>query len=209
MRSSNPKVDAYIEQAQPFAQPILKHLRTLIHQACPDVEESIKWSRPFFLYRDTILCNLSAFKQHCSFGFWGAEIGGILREANALQEGAMVSLGRITSLKDLPSDKLLLQWLRQAADFVQQGEHTSVIAARHKVVKAQKPTLTPPSEFLTALEKNRKAAAAYAAFSPSCKREYIEWIAEAKLPDTRNRRITTAVEWITEGKQRNWKYQEC
>ena len=121
----------------------------------------------------------------------------------------MGSLGRITGLSDLPSDNLLLGWLREAADFVDCGQYTSPIAARRKVVKAPKPVLETPAELATALKRNKKAAAVFAAFSPSCKREYIEWIAEAKRAETRDKRIATAVEWIAEGKQRNWKYQNC
>jgi uncharacterized protein YdeI (YjbR/CyaY-like superfamily) len=207
-QSMNPKVDAYLAKVQPFAQPIMMHLRELVHKACPEVEESIKWSRPFFEYRGAILCNMSAFKEHCSFGFWGEEIGAVLREAGVLKEGGMGSLGRITSVAGLPSDKQMLGWIRQAAAFVDSGQYTSPIAARHKVVK-QKPSLDTPAEFKTALQRNKKAAAVFAAFSPSCKREYVEWIAEAKRQETRDKRIATAVEWIAEGKQRNWKYQNC
>ncbi len=126
----NPKVDAYLAKVQPFAEPIMEHLRELVHKACPEVEETIKWSRPFFEYRGVILCNMSAFKEHCTFGFWGEEIGAVLREAKALRPGGMGSLGRITSLKDLPSDKLMLGWIRQAAAFVDSGQYTSPIAAR-------------------------------------------------------------------------------
>src|ERR1700761_3695862 len=153
----NPKVNVYIARAQPFAQPVLEHLRQLIHKACPKVEETIKWSRPFFEYRDAILCNMSAFKEHCSFGFWGEEMGAVLREAKALREDGMGSLGRISSLKDLPSDKQLLSWLRQAAEFVDSGQYTSPITARRKVVKAPKPALDAPEEFAAALKKNKKA----------------------------------------------------
>jgi uncharacterized protein YdeI (YjbR/CyaY-like superfamily) len=207
-QNMNPRVDAYLMKVQPFAQPIMRHLRELVHKACPEVEETIKWSRPFFQYRGAILCNMSAFKEHCSFGFWGEEIGAVLREAAVLKEGGMGSLGRITSVADLPSDKQMLGWIRQAAAFVDSGQYTSPIAARHKVVK-QKTSLDTPAEFKAALQRNKKAAAAFAAFSPSCKREYVEWIAEAKRQETRDKRIATAVEWIAEGKQRNWKYQNC
>jgi uncharacterized protein YdeI (YjbR/CyaY-like superfamily) len=207
-QNMNPRVDAYLMKVQPFAQPIMRHLRELVHKACPEVEETIKWSRPFFQYRGAILCNMSAFKEHCSFGFWGEEIGAVLREAAVLKEGGMGSLGRITSVADLPSDKQMLGWIRQAAAFVDSGQYTSPIAARHKVVK-QKTSLDTPAQFKTALQRNKKAAAAFAAFSPSCKREYVEWIAEAKRQETRDKRIATAVEWIAEGKQRNWKYQNC
>jgi uncharacterized protein YdeI (YjbR/CyaY-like superfamily) len=207
-QNMNPRVDAYLIKVQPFAQPIMRHLRELVHKACPEVEETIKWSRPFFQYRGAILCNMSAFKEHCSFGFWGEEISAVLREAAVLKEGGMGSLGRITSVADLPSDKQMLGWIRQAAAFVDSGQYTSPIAARHKVVK-QKTSLNTPAEFKAALQRNKKAAAAFAAFSPSCKREYVEWIAEAKRQETRDKRIATAVEWIAEGKQRNWKYQNC
>jgi uncharacterized protein YdeI (YjbR/CyaY-like superfamily) len=207
-QNMNPRVDAYCAKVQPFAQPILARLRELVHKACPEVDETIKWSRPFFQYRGAILCNMSAFKEHCSFGFWGEEIGAVLREAAVLREGAMGSLGRIISVADLPSDKQMLGWIRQAAAFVDSGQYTSPIAARHKVVK-QKPSLDSPVEFKAALQRNKKAAAVFAAFSPSCKREYVEWIAKAKRQETRDKRIATAVAWIAEGKQRNWKYQNC
>jgi uncharacterized protein YdeI (YjbR/CyaY-like superfamily) len=203
----NPKVDAYLAKARPFAQPILTHLRSLVHKACPEVEETIKWSRPFFEYRGAILCNISAFKEHCSFGFWGEEIGAVLREVGALQADGMGTLGRIASLKHLPSDRQMLAWLRQAATFVDTGQYTSPIAARRKVVKAPKPAVEAPTEFTAALKKDKKAAAVFASFSPSCKREYLEWIADAKRDETRKKRIATASEWIAEGKQRNWKYQ--
>jgi len=205
----NPKVDAYINKAKPFAQPILEHLRELVHKGCPKVEETIKWSRPFFEYKGAILGNMSAFNEHCTFGFWGQEIGAVLREANVLREEGMGSLGRITSVKELPPDKQMLGWIRQATAFIDSGNYTSPIAARHKVVKAPKAAPETPTEFATALKKDKKASAAFAAFSPSCKREYIEWIAEAKRPETRDKRIATALEWIAEGKQRNWKYQNC
>ncbi len=205
----NPKVDAYLAKVQPFAQPIMTHLRQLVHKACPDIEETIKWSRPFFEYRGAILCNMSAFKEHCSFGFWGEEIGAVLRETGVVVEDGMGSLGRITSVADLPSDKQMLGWIRQAAAFVDNGQYTSPIAARRKVVKPQKSALETPAEFAEALRRNKKASAVFAAFSPSCKREYLEWIADAKRPETRDKRIMTAVEWIAEGKQRNWKYQNC
>jgi uncharacterized protein YdeI (YjbR/CyaY-like superfamily) len=205
----DPKVDAYIEKAQPFAQPILTHLRKLMHKACPDAEEAVKWGHPFFLYRGTILGHMAAFKQHCSFGFWGEEIGAVLRDAKVVQDGGMGSLGRITTVKDLPSEKEMVGWIRQASALIDAGEHTSIMAARNKVVKAPKPAPKASPEFVVALKKNKKASAVFEAFSPSCKREYVEWIAEAKRDDTRDKRIAQAVEWIAEGKQRNWKYQNC
>ncbi len=205
----NPKVDLYIAKAKPFAQPILEHVRGLVHKACPEVEETIKWSRPFFEYRGVILGNMSAFKEHCSFGFWGEEIGAVLREAKLLGEEGMGSLGRIIGLKDLPPNKQMISLIKQAAGFIESGQYTSPIEARNKVVKAQKPALETPAEFTAALKKDKKAASIFAAFSPSCKREYVEWVADAKRPETRDKRIATAIEWIAEGKQRNWKYQNC
>lgn len=203
----NPSVDKYIAKARPFAQPILQHLRGLIHKACPKVEESIKWSRPFFEYRGAILCNISGFKEHCSFGFWGEEIAAILRDANALRAEGMGSLGRITSLKDLPTDQQMLSWIRQAAAFVDSGKYTSPIAARRRAVKAPQRPVKIPTGFAAALKKNRKAAIVFEKFSPSCKRDYVDWIADAKRPETRDKRIATAIEWIAVGKRRNWKYE--
>jgi uncharacterized protein YdeI (YjbR/CyaY-like superfamily) len=205
----NPRIDAYIAKSKPFAQPILNHIRELVHKACPGVLETIKWSRPFFEYKGVILGNMSAFKEHCSFGFWGEEISAVLRDAKVLQPDAMGSLGRITRIEDLPSNKQLLSLLRQAVAFIDSGQYTSPIAARHRVVKAPTPAVEAPSEFTKALKANKKASAAFAAFSPSCKREYVEWIADAKRVETRDKRIATAIEWIGEGKQRNWKYQQC
>jgi uncharacterized protein YdeI (YjbR/CyaY-like superfamily) len=205
----NPQVDAYIAKSQPFAQPILEHIRQLVHKACPGVVETIKWSRPFFEYKGAILGNMSAFKEHCSFGFWGEEIAAVLRKEKLLQPDAMGSLGRITRVEDLPSSKQMLTLLRQAVGFIDRGEYTSPIAARQKVVKAPATPVEASPEFAKALKANRNASAAYAKFSPSCKREYVEWIADAKREETRDKRIATAIEWISEGKQRNWKYQNC
>src|SRR5580698_9232195 len=134
----------------------MEHLRQLVHQACPEVEETVKWSRPFFEYRGVILCNISAFKEHCSFGFWGAEMADLLSAAGVLKDGGMGSLGRITSVKDLPSNKLMLGWIRQAAALIAKGEQTSPIAARHSVVKAPKAVPAEPAEFTAALKKNRR-----------------------------------------------------
>ena len=156
-----------------------------------------------------ILCGVSAFKEHCAFGFWGEEIGKVLRSEGVVQDGAMGTFGRITSLKDLPSDKKMLGYLKQAAAFVDEGKGQTFMAASRRVAKPPKPEIEPPSEFLTALKRNKSARKVFEAFSPSCKREYLEWIVEAKRPETRDRRIAQAVEWISEGKQRNWKYQNC
>ena len=202
------KVDAYIAKAELFAQPILARIRKLVHSACPGVEETIKWSRPFFDYKGAVLCNMSAFKAHCSIMFWGLEMAPIVRKAGAIHDGDKGLLRRIPSIDALPSDRKLLAWIRQAAAFIDSGEQISPIAARGKGVRAPRPLLKTPPEFTAALNKNKKASAAFAAFSPSCKREYVEWIADAKRPETRDRRIATAIAWIAEGKPRSWKYQK-
>jgi uncharacterized protein YdeI (YjbR/CyaY-like superfamily) len=205
----NPKVDAYIAKAAPFGQPVLTHLRGLVHKACPDVVEEMKWSRPFFLHGGTILCNISAFKEHCSFGFWGAEIGKVLRADGILQDGGMGSLGKIAGVKELPGDKVMLGYIKQAAEFIDAGLGDNRVTVARRVVKAPKPAVETPAGFAAALKKNKPAAKVFEAFSPSCKREYVEWIADAKREETREKRIAQAVEWIAEGKQRNWKYQGC
>jgi uncharacterized protein YdeI (YjbR/CyaY-like superfamily) len=209
-QNRDPRVDAYIAKAQPFAQPILTHIRKLVHKGCPPVEETIKWSRPFFEYKGNILCNMSAFREHCSLGFWGQEIAAVLREVKLVLPGdGMGTFGKITRIDDLPAEKEIVGWIRKAAGFVDSGQYTSPISARRTVVKPAKPALKTPPEFSAALKKSKRAAAAFASFSPSCKREYMEWIAEAKRAETRDKRIAAAVEWIAEGKQRNWKYQNC
>jgi uncharacterized protein YdeI (YjbR/CyaY-like superfamily) len=201
----NPKVDAYLDTVAPFALPILLHLRALVHKACPDIEETMKWGRPFFVYQETIMANVSAFKEHCSFGFWGQEMGEALNAAGVLKGDAAGSFGRITTKKDLPSDAVMLGLIRHAAKLIESGESTSIIAGR-PARKAVKPPMEVPPEFAAALKKDKKAAAVFDAFSPSCKREYVEWITDAKRIETRDKRIATAVEWIAEGKQRHWKY---
>lgn len=205
----DPRVDDYIAKSRPFAQPILVHIRELVHKACPSVVETMKWSRPFFEYKGTIFANMSAFNEHCSFGFWGQEIAAVLREAEVLKPEAMGSLGRLTRIEDLPANQLMLSLLRQAATFIDSGQYTSPIAARQKVVKAPATAAQAAPAFRRALKASKKASAAFSALSPSCKREYIEWIADAKRAETRDKRIATAIEWIGEGKQRNWKYQNC
>jgi uncharacterized protein YdeI (YjbR/CyaY-like superfamily) len=209
MENYNHKVDKYIDNVQPFAQPIMNHLRELVHKGCTDVEESIKWGMPFFEYRGEILCCMAAFKKHCRFGFWGKEIRVVLREAKVTGMNSTGWFDRITRADELPADKLMIDFVRQAAMLIESGNYTSPIAARNKKAKTKKPAVKMTKEFGAALKKNKKATTAFAAFTPSCKREYVEWIADAKRPETRDKRIATAIEWISQGKQRNWKYQNC
>ncbi len=189
MSNRDPRIDAYISKSAGFAKPILNHLRELVHKACPGVEENIKWSRPFFDYKGSVLCMIAAFKEHCTFRFWKAAL---LKEVN---------LDRITSLKDLPSDKIMIDHIKEAARL---NEEDIKLAPRKKPA-AQKPLKTP-KELEDALKKNKKARAFFDEFSPSHKKEYIEWITEAKTEATREKRLETAIAWIAEGKPRHWKY---
>jgi uncharacterized protein YdeI (YjbR/CyaY-like superfamily) len=206
-QSRDPRVDAYIEKAAPFAQPILNHLRKLMHQACPHVTESIKWGMPFFLQQGIVLGNMAAFKQHCAFGFWGSQMKKALDKDGLRSSEAMGALGRITNLKDLPEEKTLLAYMRQAGELVQTGERTKSID-RSMRSSSPKPVRVPP-ELAAALKKNKAANKAFAAFPPSHRREYSDWVADAKRPETKQKRVTQAVTWIAQGKSRNWKYQNC
>jgi uncharacterized protein YdhG (YjbR/CyaY superfamily) len=197
-------VDAYIAKAAPFAQPILIHIREAIHEGAPDVTEAIKWSMPFFVYRGIILGNMSGFKAHCSFGLWGKETTEALRAEGVVADGAMGSFGRITSLEDLPSRKKLVSYVKTAAALIDKGERTRSLPVRTRVAK---PEPKVPEELAAALKKNATAKKGFAAFSASCRREYCQWIDEAKRPETRVSRAETAAAWIAEGKSRNWKYE--
>ena len=202
----DPRVDAYIEKAAPFAQPVLAHLRKLMHQACPRVTESMKWGMPFFLQQGVILCHMAAFKKHCAFGFWGPEMKKVLTKDGLHSSDAMGVLGRITSLKDLPSGKEMLSYMRHAAELVESGQRTKSIARARQTASK---TVRIPPELSTALKKNKTASKVFENFSRSCRREYAEWIAEAKRPETKQKRVAEAVVWIAEGKSRNWKYENC
>jgi hypothetical protein len=197
MPSKDTRIDAYIAKAQPFAQPILRHLRAVVHDACPDVQETIKWGMPFFEYHGT-LCHLASFKAHASFGFWK---GKLLLGAKTKNTEAMGDFGRITSLGDLPPKARIKALVKQAMQLNESG--VKRVAYRPT---AKKPAVRTPKDLSEALKKNTKAAAAFNAFSPSHRREYIEWITEAKTAPTRAKRLATTLEWLAEGKARNWKY---
>jgi uncharacterized protein YdeI (YjbR/CyaY-like superfamily) len=198
-----PAVDAYIAKSAPFAQPILNHLRKLIHTAAPGVVEQIKWSRPFFVYQGVILGNISAFKHHCSFGLWGREIAATLAADGTSSNEGMGSFGKLTSIDDLPTRTKLLAYIREAAHA--SGQRT--VAWTRPRSSVAKPEAEVPEALTAALAANPAAAKAFAALTPSCRREYCAWIAEAKRPETRDRRIATALPWIAEGKNRNWQYE--
>lgn len=195
MGKRDPRVDAYIAKSADFAKPIISHLRGVVHEACPEVEETMKWGVPHFDYKG-VLCAVAAFKQHCNFILWKADL---VIGPDANKEGGPLRV--ITKTTDLPSDKTLKRWIKEAAALNEQGVKAP------KSAKPKKP-LAVPRELTAALAKNKKAAARFDGFPRSHKREYAAWIAEAKGADTRQRRVETAVEWIAEGKSRNWKYEK-
>lgn len=204
MGRKDPRIDKYIAGSAEFAQPILSHLRELVHAGCPGVEETLKWGMPSFLYKG-ILCGMAAFKQHCTFGFWKHELlFGNDRQARKLAAGAMGSFGRLTKRADLPSDAELMRLIKEAVRLNDEG----VKRATKPKPKANR-ELTVPDCLTTALRKNKKARATFEGFSYSHKKEYVEWITEAKREDTRERRIATTIAWLSKGKARNWKYENC
>lgn len=204
MGKKDKRIDAYIAKAQPFAKPILTKLRALIHKANPEVVETVKWGMPSFDYKGSF-CSFAAFKQHAVFGFWKYKLikdpKGYLGEIFNKGGASMGNLGRMTSVKDLPPDAAILDFIRQAKKLNDEG-----VKLPPRVVKPQK-ALTIPSYFTAALRKNKKAFVHFESFSPSAKREYVEWITGAKSEETRISRMETTIEWVGQGKKRNWKYE--
>jgi uncharacterized protein YdeI (YjbR/CyaY-like superfamily) len=198
------RMDTYIANAADFAKPILNHLRALVHTRCPEVEESMKWSRPHFMYKGMLMCGMSAFKHHVAFGFWLGEM--VLGEKGkwTAQSVGMGHFGKITSLADLPGDKELLGYIKKAAELNDKGVKRPApprnTANRELVV---------PDYITAALKKNAKARAAFEAFSYSHKKAYVEWITEAKREETRQKRLAATVARLAQGKSRNWEYEKC
>lgn len=197
----NRLIDSYIKRSAEFAKPVLNHLRELVHSVCPEVEEKMKWSFPHFDYKGEMMCSMAAFKQHCAFGFWKASL---MKNSQKMFEKygktAMGHLGQIKSLKDLPPDKVLIAGIKEAMKLNDSGV---------KILKSKpvtKEDINTPDYFMTALKKNKKALETFQNFSASHVREYVEWITDAKTESTRDKRIETALEWLSEGKSRNWKY---
>jgi uncharacterized protein YdeI (YjbR/CyaY-like superfamily) len=199
MGTRDPRVDAYIANAAEFARPILAHLRQVVHAACPEVEETLKWRMPTFMYRG-MLCGMAAFKRHATFGFWK---GGLVVGEDGTSADAMGQFGRLTRVADLPSKRALTALVKQAMKLNEAG------IKQPRAVKHPKPKLVEPDDLVAALDRSRKARTTYAALSPSHRREYVEWLTEAKGEATRQRRLATAIEWLAEGKTRNWKYERC
>ena len=199
MGSRDPRIDAYIANAAPFAQPILQRVRELVHEACPDVEETMKWSMPTFAHAGGILASMAAFKQHASFGYWKHAL--VLGE-DAPREG-MGSYGKLAVVRDLPSRKQLLAHIRKAVALNEQGVKTSAT----RKPGATKPFAAMPADLAAALGGNSVAKAGFDSFPPSAQREYVDWIVEARRDDTRRKRLAQAIEWMAEGKRRHWKYE--
>ena len=192
-------VDAYIARAEDFAKPVLNHLRALVHATCPEIEETRKWAFPHFMYKG-MLCSMAAFKNHCAFGFWHK----LMRESadSGKSEEAMGQLGKITGLADLPKDAVLIKHIKRAMKLNDEGIKVPVIKRPAKPVKV-------PDHVMAALKTHKKALVNFEKMSPSHQREYIEWITEAKREETIAKRLATMLEWLAEGKSRNWKYENC
>ena len=201
MGTRDPRIDSYIENSAAFAQPILTHIREIVHAACPDVEETMKWSFPHFMYKG-MLCGMASFKQHCTFGFWKGSL--VLDEVK--DKEAMGQFGRLTNVKDLPGKRSMTGYIKTAIQLNDDGVR---VVRRPSPAKKKGTTARAPKDFADALDRNRKALDTFDAFSPSNRYEYIEWITEAKRDATRTRRIEQAVAMLAEGKSRNWKYQNC
>ena len=199
MPVTDPRVDAYIAKAAPFAQPILTRLRRAVHKGCPDVVETLKWGVPAFEHQG-ILAGMAAFKAHCLFNVWKAPL--VKEQLPKPAADALERLGRLESEKDMPSETVLVQIIKKAAAVNEAGLKVP------RVPKAPKPPVRVPADLKAALSKKPSAAAKFASFSPSHKREYIEWITDAKAAETRARRVAQTVTWVGEGKSRNWKYEK-
>lgn len=200
MPAIDPRVDAYIDKSAEFARPILRHLRALVHEACPDVQETIKWSFAAFEYHG-LLCSMAAFKAHATFGFWKEK----LLLGDSANAEAMGSFGRLTTIADLPDRATLIALIHKAMQLNVDGVKPPGRGADRK----PRPELETPPDLAELLASKPGAKERFAAFPPSHRREYIEWIAEARRDETRRRRLAQAVEWIAEGKSRNWKYENC
>lgn len=202
MPKTEPKIDAYIEKAQPFAKPILEYIRETVHEFCPEAEEAIKWSFPNFIYKGKILCSMSAFKAHCAFGFWlESEMKTMKELTKGIEKNSMFTLGKITKIEDLPSKAQLKACIEEAMELTDMGV----------TIKKAAPSKTEteiPEAFQNALNQNEKAKEIFEKASTSFRKEYNLWIADAKTETTRNKRIDQAIEWISEGKGRNWKYEK-
>lgn len=194
----DPRIDTYIAGRAAFARPILDWLRERVHAGCPGVDEAIKWSMPAFLYKGRPLANMAAFKAHATFGFWDREATATGREGEAMGQ-----MGRIASLDDLPDATTLEDQVRAAMARIDVGERPARPAG------PPRPEAEVPEALAEALARDDLAAGTFAGFPPSARRDYCEWIAEAKRAETRDKRVAEAIGWLREGKRRHWKYANC
>ena len=202
MKKYNPLVDEYIDKSQDFAKPILHYIREIVHEFCPDAEETIKWKFPTFMYKGKILCSMVSFKQYCSMGFWlHDEMQTIKNLETDVEKITMFSLGKITKLEDLPSKPQLKKIILEAMDLTDMG-------VKLKKAAPSKVEIKIPEYFKNALNQNKKVHEIFEKASPSFRKEYINWIVDAKTEATRNKRMEQAMEWIAEEKGRNWKYEK-
>ena len=197
----DPRIDAYIAKAAPFAQPILTHVRVLVHRALPDVEEGIKWGMPAFMVGGKNVAGMAAFKAHCAVMIHGE---GPLGTEDS-RGGGMGGYGKVTALSDLPADDVLETALNEAAQRVA----VSGSAAKPRAKAPPKPEIPVPQDFAAALREAPEAKAFFDGLPPGQRREYLDWITGAKQDATRAKRLATALEWLAEGKRRNWKYEKC
>jgi uncharacterized protein YdeI (YjbR/CyaY-like superfamily) len=200
MGRKDPRVDAYIAKAAPFAQPILKHIRDLVHTGCPEVTETMKWSMPHFDYKGMFI-GMAAHKAHCSLGFWreaALALGG-----NGEETDSMGQFGRITSVADLPDAQTLIGYVRKAVELKDAG--VKLPPASRSPAKAQ--PLEVPDYLAARLKRNAKAQKTWDAFSPSHRKEYLAWLSGAKRAETREKRLALTLDQLTEGKRLNWKYE--
>jgi uncharacterized protein YdeI (YjbR/CyaY-like superfamily) len=201
MPTTDARVDAYIEKSEDFAKPVLNHLRKLVHEACPEVVETMKWSFPHFDYKG-MMCSMASFNEHCAFGFWKQSL--IDDAAFPAEKTAMGSFGRIRSLADLPDQKTMRKLVADAMRLNDAG----VKVAKAPVSKEKK-ELVVPEILLEALARDEAASTTFNNFPYSKKKDYVEWITESKTDATRDKRLATTLEWLAEGKARNWKYEKC
>jgi len=201
MSIPDPRIDAYINKAAPFAQPILRHIRRLVHKACPGVEETVKWGFPHFDYKGMMI-STAAFKAHCTLNIYKARlIDGL--ETDPEVENAMGQFGRITTISDLPGDETLLGYFREARRLNDEN-----IKLPQIVKEKNSKELVVPECLLQALKENPLAAETWDKFAYSHRKEYVNWINEAKTEATRDKRLLTTIEWLAEGKTQMWKYSK-
>ena len=200
MPTTDPRVDAYIEKSKDFAKPILNHIRELVHQAFPAIEETMKWSFPHFVYKGSV-CHMASFNEHCAFGFWKQSL--LESSAFPAEKNAMGSFGRITSLNELPDDQTIKKLILDAVALNEKGIKVKRTAPKERA------ELVVPDILNAALANNELAAETFKNFPYSKKKDYVMWITEAKSEATRDKRLATTIEWLAEGKSRNWKYENC